>query len=128
MVVVARVVVAAAWKVDDAFNAPLMRSPPLTEEEAFEINPPMNVERSVTDRVDARTVAPATWSVPDADNAPATWRPAAMEDDAEEIKPDRSVARLNVWKVPEAETLPDESTKNVPRLFVLPCPTINWVF
>ena len=78
------------FKVEDADRAPLTCKRPATEEEAApEINPPVKVERLVTDKVSAKVAAPPTFKVEEERNTPETWRLPATVEEAEEIKPDK---------------------------------------
>ncbi len=97
------------------------------------MTPPIKVERlpELTVRVLAKTEAPAAWKVLLAFKAPATWRPAPILDEALEIKPPvkvvspvlervlERVAAPVMARVPEAEVLPEESTKKRPWLKVV---------
>ena len=85
--------------------------------EAFEMKP-FKVERPVTFKVEPKTVAPAACKVPEALRAPATWRPAETELEAFEMKPFK-VERPKARKVPEAETLPLESTLKRPNMLAV---------
>lgn len=83
--------------VDEALRLPDTVKPLPMLDEALLIKPPV------------RTDKPLAWKVEEAFKAPATWRPAETDDEAVEIKPVR-VAKPKAFRVPDALTLPEEST------------------
>ena len=71
------------------------------------------------------TAFSSTLTVEEAFNGPATWSWAPTDDEAFEMNPPVRVERPNTPSVPDALTLPEESTKNLPRLKPVEVATAN---